>query len=461
MRRQGHLLVTLRPGEGLPHVPSQLDCVLGASRATGRLDGGKLDRAVGLAGAFRAVGVYHALASLGRVGQQAAGFDEREERLGLSRSYAIELADPSRTEHAVDALRGHPKVESTVTQTLATAPFAVATAAIAPGHDAAWHPHEQVRVPEAHEREPGAVDVTVGIVDTGIALGHPEFQRRLLAGYDLVRLGMGRVDPDVVLVGDSIGADFCPRDATGHGTHVAGVIGAHGWQVPPGVAGRSLLLPIRVLAAARMRGEPGTVGIGALSDISAGMKVCCDLGARVLNLSFGTPAASVDPEGPLPHAAVVRYATELGCVLVAATGNSGQRDDFYPACLPDVIAVGSVGPGGRRSRFSTYGPHVALCAPGERIVSSARDGYETNSGTSFAAPFVTGAAALLVARARRAGRELTGADVRALLTESAQPLGDGRRSDETGHGLLDVAAALDRLDGGPTPRPRATGGGES
>jgi thermitase len=463
MRRPGHLLVTLRPGEALPHLPAQLDCVLGAGRPAGRLDGGRLDRAVHAAGAFRAMGIYHARASLGRVGQQAAGFDDREERLGLSRSYAIELADPERTDRVVDALREHPKVESTVAQTFATAPFSVAAAATArddEAADAAWLPHEQVRVPEAHRRERGAVDVTVGVVDTGIALGHPEFQRRLLAGYDVVRLGMGRLEPDVVLVGDSIGADFCPRDATGHGSHVAGVIGAHGWQLPPGVAGRSLLLPIRVLAAARVHGEDGTVGIGALSDISAGMKVCCDLGAVVLNLSFGTPASAVDPAGPQPHADVVRYALEIGCVLVAATGNTGDAEDFFPACLPGVIAVGSVSPDGRRSRFSAYGPHVALCAPGERIVSSGRDGYETNSGTSFAAPFVTGAAALLVARARRAGRELSSEGVRTLLIDSARPLGDGRRNHETGHGLLDVAAALDRLDGDPTPRPRATGGGE-
>lgn len=446
MERSGHLLVTLRPGEALDHVPAHIDCVVGACRPASRLDGGGLDRALGDAGGFRAIGVYHARESLGRVGEQHARFDDREERLGLSRTYAIQLGEPEATPRVIDGLRSSPKVESAVVQTLATAPFgAVATAIERPSVGDAWTPHERVHAREARELEPGSVDVTVGIVDTGVSLGHPEFQRKLLAGYDCVRLGLGRVAHTIRLVDDSVGADFCPRDAVGHGSHVAGVIGAYGWRLPPGLAGRSLILPIRVLAGA-ITGEGGgePVGIGALPDIDAGVKICCDLGAVVLNLSFGTPASSV-AAGPPPHKQVIRYATELGCTLVAASGNTGALEAFYPACLPEVIAVGSVDSNGQRSRFSTYGDHVALCAPGERIVSSSRRGYKSSSGTSYAAPFVAGAAALLVSRARRKGRNLSGAQVRALLEGSATPLGDGY-SIETGHGLLNAAAALRLLD---------------
>ena len=445
MERPGHLLVTLRPGEALGHLPAHVDCVVGAARPASRLDGGgSLDGALGDAGGFRAIGVYHARDSLGRVGEQNARFNAREERLGLSRTYAIQLGDPEATERVLERLCSSPKVESAVVETLATAPFgSVALADPTPGE--AWTPHERVNAREARELEPGSVDVTVGVVDTGISLGHPEFQRKLLAGYDTVRLGLGRVAATIRLVGDSVGMDFCPRDAVGHGSHVAGVIGAHGWRLPPGIAGRSLILPIRVLAGAVTgEGSPEPVGIGALPDIDAGVKVCCDLGAIVLNLSFGTPASSV-AGGPAPHEQVVRYAIELGCTLVAATGNTGALEAFYPACLPDVIAVGSVDTAGRRSRFSTYGEHVALCAPGERIVSSSRRGYRSGSGTSYAAPFVAGAAALLISRARRKGRNLSGAQVRALLQSSATPLGDGH-SIETGHGLLNAAAALRLLD---------------
>ena len=446
MERPGHLLVTLCPGEALEHVPAHVDCLLGAGRPASRLDGGLLDQALREGGGFRAIGVYHARESLGRIGEQQARFDDREERLGLSRTYAIQLGDTEATQRVVEALRSSPKVESAVVQTLASAPFGAATAVALdePRVDDAWAPHERVASREAHELEPGSVDVTVGIVDTGVSLGHPEFQRKLLAGYDTVRLGLGRVASSIKLVDDSVGADFCPRDAVGHGSHVAGVIGAQGWHLPPGIAGRALILPIRVLAAA-FTGEGGEpVGIGALPDIDAGVKVACDLGATVLNLSFGTASSAVT-DGPRPHEQVIQYATELGCTLIAATGNSGALETFYPACLPDVIAVGSVDTVGRRSRFSTYGDHVSLCAPGEHIVSSARRGYKSGSGTSYAAPFVAGAAALLVSRARRKGKNLSGARVRALLQGSATPLGDGY-SIETGHGLLNAAAALRLLD---------------
>jgi subtilisin family serine protease len=191
------------------------------------------------------------------------------------------------------------------------------------------------------------------------------------------------------LVGDSRGDDFTPADNVGHGTHVGGIVGATGWELPPGVAGRSLLLPIRVLAAALVRGTTRTAGIGAEANINAGVKVAVDLGATVLNLSFGTSEHDVDPEGPKPQAEVVAYAARYGCVLVAASGNSGIAERYYPAALPEVIAVGSVGETGRRSSFSSYGDHVALCAPGERIVSCGITGLREGNGTSYAAPFVT------------------------------------------------------------------------
>jgi subtilisin family serine protease len=101
---------------------------------------------------------------------------------------------------------------------------------------------------------------------------------------------------------------------------------------------------------------------------------------------------------------------------------------------------------GRRSRFSTFGEHVALCAPGENIVSAGRRGYQMSSGTSFAAPFVAGAAALLLARARAAGVSLGGARVKDLLIRSATRLGPGGFCRETGHGLLNVVAALRLFD---------------
>lgn len=446
VKRRGYVVMVLREGERLRHVPAQLDCLSGAGRPASRLDGGPLDRALGRwGGGGRCASVFHARKSFGRPGEHHVGYDDVEEQLGLSRTYKVELADRDRTEDVVKALRDLPQVESAAVQIVATTPFDASTVT-EPKVAEAWEPHERIRAREAQAIEPGDERVSASIVDTGIVVGHPEFQRKCLAGYDTVDLGMGRVNEQIRLVGDSRGHDYNPYDDVGHGCHVAGVIGARGWRLPPGVAGRSLLLAIRVLAAAVSSSSGRRVGVGALSDIDAGMKVAVDLGASVINMSFGTPEASVDPLGPVPHRQVVGYAARYGCVLVAAAGNSGIRERYYPAALPEVIAVGSVDRQGLRSRFSTWGDHVAICAPGERIVSVSRRAYQVNTGTSFAAPFVAGVAALVLSRARRAGRRVTGADVKRILTESASPLGGGGFHPETGHGFLDSVAAIRRMD---------------
>jgi subtilisin family serine protease len=449
MIRTRHLQVTLAAGEAPAHVPSYLDHLLGAARAATSVDGGPVDRALRTGGSCRVLGVYGARAALGRVGEQGSPrfWNDAEHALGLSRTYQVELSDADATRRVVDGLRSVRGVESASVQTLAAAPFAVALAERTQAHelaDVAWAPHERIHAPEAHRLEAGDERVTVGLVDTGVSLGHPEFQRKLLAGYDAVDLGVDEA-AGLRLVGDSRGDDFTPSDEVGHGSHVAGVIGATGWELPPGVAGLSLMLPVRVLAAAMTAGAKRPSGIGAEANINCGMKVCVDLGADVLNLSFGTSEHDIDAEAPKPQAPVVAYAKRYGCVLVAASGNSGAVERFYPAALPDVIAVGSVDAAGKRSSFSSYGDHVALCAPGENIVSCGIEGLREGSGTSYAAPFVTGAAALAIAHARRRGLALTAQDVRDLLVSTAAPL-PGSTAHETGAGLLDVAAALRKLD---------------
>jgi subtilisin family serine protease len=447
MRFDGHLQITLKSGEAPGHVPNHLDSLLGACRASGRIDGGPVDRALNSGGGgFRALGVYSSRRHLGRVGEQHLGFDEVEESLGLSRTYRIQLSDKDRGQEVVERLRMLPQVETAVVQCLATAPLAATEDAAKITRAEAWRPHERIHADEGLAVEPGDERTTIGVVDTGVSLGHPEFQRKLLAGYDTVNLGMGPVNDQVQLVGDSRGLDFNPSDEVNHGSHVAGIIGAQGWRIPRGVAGRCFLLPIRVLAAALIGHRPKRSGVGSLSDINAGLKACVDLGAKVLNMSFGTAASSLNPNDPLPHARVCRYAAHFGCVLIAAAGNSGLEERYYPAALPEVIAVGSVNEHGRRSAFSTYGSHLTICAPGERIVSAGRRGYLLSSGTSHAAPFVSGVAALLVCRARRSGRDLSGAEVKRLLIESAAPLDGGGFSPQTGYGLLDALAALRRLE---------------
>lgn len=451
MKREGHLTLTLRSGQAFAPVPTHLDCLSGAGRPANALDAGRVDAAVCRYGGGRYKRVFHARRSLGRPGEQHVGYDDDEEALGLSRSFQLRLADPAKGAAVLQALRDLNAVECCAEQTLAVTPLDAGK----PTHvslEQALAPQRRIRADQALQREPGSMQITVAVVDTGVVVGHPEFQRRCLAGYDTVDLGLGRLNPATQLVGDSRGWDYNPYDDVGHGCLVAGIIGAHGWRVPRGLAGLAMLLPIRVLAAAR-RGEQGRVfGVGALPDIDAGLKVAVDLGAQVVNMSLGSPADASDPDAPPPHQAVARYAAQRGCVVVAAAGNSGKAQRFYPAALSEVIAVGSADEHGGRSSFSSWGPHVALCAPGEAIVGVGRHGYQRSSGTSFASPYVAGAAALLMSRAQRLGMSLDVASVRHLLCSTAQRLPAGP-NEETGAGLLDCAAALDALDALAAGRP--------
>jgi subtilisin family serine protease len=303
-----------------------------------------------------------------------------------------------------------------------------------------------VRATEALAYEPGDAAVIVGIIDSGMVPAHPELAGRFRSGFDTVRLGPGDVAPGIELLGDQRDADANPEDNyVGHGMGCAGIVGALGLGMPPGLGGLAQLLPMRALAAAKLPEKAQAVGLGAISDLDAACKLAVDLGAKVLNLSFGTDDEALPPHSPKPHEETVRYACERGCILVAASGNNGEETRYWPAANPAVIAVGAVGQDGRPARFSTRGEHVALCAPGEAVLTAALDGYQFATGTSFAAPFVAAAAALLVARSYRRASPIDGPAIKRLLTRSARPFAAGDNAG-CGAGILDVAAALTALD---------------
>lgn len=452
MRLDGHLQITLKSGEALSHVPNHLDSLIGACRPANKFDDGKIDQILSrYGGGFRALSVYPAKRSIGHAGEQHLGFNDVEEEFGMSRTYRIQIANREKSQDVVDALRDLNKIESAVVQAIATT-YPLKSEQDAEAFDAknlskkdAYEPFERIKADEALAFEEGSETLTIGVIDTGISLGHPELQRKLLAGYDTVNLGIGRVNNDVGLIGDSRGNDFNPTDEVGHGSHVAGVISAQGWNLHRGIGGRCFVLPIRVLAAAKSPERKKPVGIGGLSDINAGLKVCVDLGAKIFNMSFGTPANNLNSEDPLPHAKIMRYADHYGCVLLAAAGNSGIEEKYYPAALPEVICVGSVSKQNKRSSFSTYGDHVWISAPGEQIVSTGLKGYMVSSGTSHATPFVTGVSALLASYAKRRGKDLNCADVKRILRQSAGKISDGYSS-ETGYGLLNARSALRFLE---------------
>lgn len=446
MIRAGHILMKLSDRIET-RLPAHLDVLDGAARLGGAVDGrGQVDRKIlSRTSALRAKRCFHAAESLERIGARNAHYNAVECALGLNRVVALEIADPEVTRAVIEDLRDLDAIDWAMAEPLSTAPFRGALALRAPAPARAHgirEAGERIGLAEARAIEPGSRAVAVAVIDTGVSLEHVEFAGRLRAGYDTVDLGIGRVSDGVELVGDSLGRDFCARDETGHGTHVAGIIGARGVGMPMGVAGPSPLLPVRALAAARSGNGP-VFGVGALSDIDAAIKVAVDMGAKVLNMSFGTPRSDAAPGAPPPHSDSLAYAAAEGCIPVAAMGNSGAEEEYFPAAHPDCIAVGACTLAGERAEFSTTGRHIALCAPGENIFSAAMSGYADSSGTSHAAPFVSGAAALLAARAQRRGHDLTVAEAREALCLSAD---GGQPNRETGWGVLNIPAALRRLD---------------
>jgi hypothetical protein len=344
-----------------------------------------------------------------------------------------------------------------------------------------------VRVPEAHEVTTGAEDVLVGVVDTGLFFEHPDFEGQVWVnpGEDLDDNGKvdssdfnGVDDDDNGFVDDLRGYDFVDRPNvlnTGdyaerdpdpshdrrepasllgnpHGTNVAGIIAAadSNGEGILGVAPDTRLVPLRALA-----GD----GAGTDADIAAAIVYAADQGVDVLNFSFGDVYYSRIMEE------AVRYAAERGVVMAASAGNNAAgelQEEHYPSDYPEVVSVAQLAvevtlendlvlsiPG-------KYGTGLDLSAPGTGIFTTtlpraltgrnpeanpdAAAYYERLGGSSFAAPQVTAAAALL----RSLDPDLSRASIRSNLTAAAEDLEEDGWDQRTGAGLLDVASTVRR-----------------
>ncbi|NCO56604.1 MAG: alkaline serine protease [Nitrospirae bacterium CG18_big_fil_WC_8_21_14_2_50_70_55] len=254
--------------------------------------------------------------------------------------------------------------------------------------------------------------VLLAIVDTGIDERHPELGGRLLPGHDFLR--------------DSA----TTRDNNGHGTHVAAIAAAttgNHLGIAAPFAGK--LLPVRVL---------GSRGSGSVGDVADGIDYAAARGARVINLSLGAPYDSRTLED------AVRDAWTGGALVVAAAGNAGGEEQLYPAGYNDALSVSAWGFADHGlADFASYHRTVELTAPGEHIYSAfLQGGYQLLSGSSMAAPFVSGVAAALLA----ARPDLSNACLRHLLQETAEELRTPGRDDKTGYGMVRFDLAVERLD---------------
>ncbi|MEQ8403465.1 MAG: S8 family serine peptidase [Oceanicaulis sp.] len=422
-----HIIVELRsPAEGdRPHWSDILQSKAGAEAPLTDALGAVLDRF--------AAPVWTAREHL-RAGPDWTA-DERAS--GLDRIYRLILRrDMGLPDGLIDAIRLVPEVAAVHRGRIGAAELPAARPA-ALGARRADAARRAIGLELVRAITEGDRDVLVAVLDTGLDLDHPELRGRLRPGRDFVDILHGASD----FIGDVVGADADPDDEVGHGTHVAGVIGATGEAAPRGVAPACPLLPVRVLAAMQQGGR--RVGAGLVDNIDQGVKFAVDQGAQVINMSLGVRHEG----GGLPHRAVIEYAERKGAVVVAAAGNDGARNLYYPGALDTVIAVGSAGPDGAVSPFSTFGPQVFMLAPGEDIYSTGlRGGYALATGTSHAAPFVAGACALLIARARALGRRLRPAHLREIFQHTSDRTDRAFKTEKAGYGRLNLPDAMRFLE---------------
>jgi subtilisin family serine protease len=256
-------------------------------------------------------------------------------------------------------------------------------------------PGADIRAPLAWDVTTGSRDVLVAITDTGIDYTHPDLAANVfvhpgeVAGNGVDDDGNGFVDD--IRGWDFVNADNDPRDGDGHGTHVSGIVGAIG-NNGIGIAGVSWqvrILPLKFL---------DDTGVGNTANAIRAIDYATDMGARVINASWGGRGVSE------ALALAIQAAGAAGVLFVAAAGNSGTNNDIiptYPASysMRNIIAVAATNQYDEIPLWSSYGQaSVDLGAPGENILSTVPGGYAAFSGTSMAAPHVTAALGLIFAR---------------------------------------------------------------
>jgi subtilisin family serine protease len=248
--------------------------------------------------------------------------------------------------------------------------------------------------------------IPVAILDTGVDINHPD-----LAGK----------------VPDGISIDALDQtDLIGHGTQVAGIIAANtnNYKGIAGIAWNAKIIPIRIT---------NDDGEASISTVISALEKASENGAKIIQISLGTNQYSEFLED------AIKTAQSRGILIVSTVGNSGINEIRYPAAFNGVIGVGAVDRESKIEPYSTIGNHVTLVAPGSFIYTTSPDSnYTTVSGTSFAAPQVTGAATLVWSIAPHLSPE----EVTEILIQSADELGEKGNDIVYGHGLLNIEAAV-------------------
>jgi subtilisin family serine protease len=360
----------------------------------------------------------------------AARADLRESYRVVPGLELLKVRSGRTVEQAIAALRRNPNV-------LYAEPDYLVRPAVQPNEPEYYHLWglHNIRAPAAWDITTGSDSVVVAVIDSGIDIDHPDLAQNIwtnpgeVAGNRIDDDHNGYVDD--VHGWDFIGNDNDPSDVLGHGTHAAGIIGARG-NNSLGVVGvnwRVKLVPLKFISDS---------GFGSTSNAIRAFQYARQNGIRISNNSWGSPGFSQAMYD------AVKSLQAAGHLAVCAAGNETSNNDLtplYPGSfdLDNVISVTSITSSESMSDFSNYGPtSVDLGAPGASILSTAPDNqYDYASGTSMAAPFVTGVAALVASK----NPTWTHSRLRAAILDTVRPIPALSGKTVTG-GTLDLYAAL-------------------
>ena len=295
-------------------------------------------------------------------------------------------------------------------------------------------------------------EIIVGVIDTGIDYHHEDLRDALWMNAGEDRDDNGQIDASDFngldddgngFVDDLRGWDFAdapsfpdggdfqtpdndPFDEHGHGTSVAGLIGATG-NNRTGIAGLAFGCRVMNLRAGT------SLGFLEEDDVASAIVYAVENSARVINMSFGDEVAS-----PLLRD-VIRFAYNQNCVLVASAGNSATDQIHYPSGLDETISVGATDDVDRLAGFSNYGSSVDVAAPGVSVLTTQRgNGYGAFSGTSASAPLVSALAALILSKIP----DLPNESVKGLITSTTDDLGAPGWDNFFAAGRINAARAL-------------------
>jgi len=253
---------------------------------------------------------------------------------------------------------------------------------------------KKIKAAKAWDIEKGSKEIIVAVIDTGVDYTHEDLKNNMWIN-EAEKNGVEGVDDDGNgEIDDIYGYDYAntdsdPIDDHNHGTHCSGIIGASHNSI--GVAGVNA--NVKIMALKFLTAE----GSGTLENALKSIKYGVDNGAKILSNSWGGGGFSQSLKN------IIIYAKNKGVLFVAASGNEQNDNDAHPSYpasyeIDNIISVMATDKNDRKASFSNYGKNVHIAAPGVNILSTVRgNGYVEYSGTSMATPFVSGAAALMLA----------------------------------------------------------------